>query len=215
MLSLLPFWRARFERYSAAACAAGSIPTPLSEGKLTPFFLCQSRIRLRARSHTSSLVITSHKPSLARTRHSSSFARGRNITSGSGMIHGFKYLSPAIHMEHLNNHAIWIQPQCFGDSKSWHHLHQQNTVSFYSYIHIKRIIIIIITITTNQKSIFHIPLYYRNHSNLPFVCCFRSNSNSNQVSPTQPQVTEVIGDWPPYQQIKIATINRIMSTKCT
>jgi hypothetical protein len=41
--------------------------------------------------------MTSHKPSLARIRHSSSFARGRNITSGSGIIHGFKYLSPAIH----------------------------------------------------------------------------------------------------------------------
>jgi hypothetical protein len=28
-------------------------------------------------------------------RHSSSFALGMNITSGSGIIHGFKYLSPA------------------------------------------------------------------------------------------------------------------------
>lgn len=95
MLSLLPFWRARLERNSAAAWAAGSIPSPLSNGSVTPFFLCHRSIRLRARSHASSFVITSHKPSLAKMRHSSSLVRGRNITSGSGMIHGFKYLSPA------------------------------------------------------------------------------------------------------------------------
>lgn len=96
MLSLLPFWRARFESNSAAAWAAGSIPSPLSSvSGVMPFFLCQRSIRLRARSHTSSFDITSHKPSLAKMRHSSSFVRGINITSGSGMIHGFKYLSPA------------------------------------------------------------------------------------------------------------------------
>lgn len=96
MLSLLPFWSARFDRNSAAACAAGSIPSPLSEGSSKPFFLYQRSIRFRARSHTSSFVITSHRPSLARMRHSSSFARGRNRTSGSGIIHGFKYLSPEV-----------------------------------------------------------------------------------------------------------------------
>lgn len=95
MLSLLPFWRARFERLSAAAWAAGSIPPPLSGGRLVaPFFLCQTSILFLAISHASSLLITSHKPSLARIRHSSSLARGMNVTSGSGMIHGFKYLSP-------------------------------------------------------------------------------------------------------------------------
>ncbi|KAF7817361.1 17.3 kDa class II heat shock protein-like [Senna tora] len=100
MLSLLPFCIARFDRYSAAACAAGSASCPLSEAKATPFFLCHRSIRLRAKSHASSFVITSHRPSLARMRHSSSFVRGRNITSGSGIIHGFKYLSP-------ENHRKW------------------------------------------------------------------------------------------------------------
>lgn len=95
MLSLLPLWRASFERNSAAAWAAGSTPSPLSVEATTPFFLCQSRIRLRATSQTSSFVRTSHNPSLAKIRHSSSFTRGTNMTSGSGIIHGFKYLSPA------------------------------------------------------------------------------------------------------------------------
>lgn len=99
MLSLLPFWRARFERNSAAACAAGSLVSPLSEGSSEMFFLYQRSIRFRARSQTSSFVITSHRPSLARMRHSSSFARGMNWTSGSGIIHGFKYLSPENHSQ--------------------------------------------------------------------------------------------------------------------
>ena len=110
MLSLLPFWRARFERYSAAACAAGSIPSPLSAGSVMPLFLCQRSIRLRARSHTSLFVMTSHRPSLARMRQSSSFARGRNITSGSGMIHGFKYLSPASHNQRYNAFICFLCP---------------------------------------------------------------------------------------------------------
>lgn len=83
------------ERYSAAACAAGSTPRPLSRSGLVPFFLCQSKIRLLATSHASSFVRTSHKPSLAKIRHSSSLARGKNMTSGIGMIQGLRYLSPA------------------------------------------------------------------------------------------------------------------------
>jgi hypothetical protein len=35
-------------------------------------------------------------------RHSSSFARGMNWTSGSGIIHGFKYLSPGSHNQQGN-----------------------------------------------------------------------------------------------------------------
>lgn len=94
ILSLLPFLIAMFDRYSAAACAAGSTPWPLSVNGLLPFLLCQIKICFRASSHTSSFDITSHRPSLAKTRHSSSLALGTNITSGSGIIHGFKYLSP-------------------------------------------------------------------------------------------------------------------------
>ncbi|RDX67562.1 hypothetical protein CR513_53545, partial [Mucuna pruriens] len=104
MVQIKPWiWlKARFDRHSAAACAAGSIPSPLSdEGCSKPFFLYQRIIRRRARSHTSSFVITSHRPSLARMRHSSSFIRGRNVTSGSGIIHGFKYLSPESHGEDM------------------------------------------------------------------------------------------------------------------
>nr|AFK47583.1 unknown [Lotus japonicus] len=106
MLSLLPFCRARFDRNSAAACAAGSTPSPLSELSSKPFFLYHRSIRFRAKSHASSFVMTSHGPSLARMRHSSSFARGRNLTSGSGIIHGFKYLSPGSHSKAQN--LSWI-----------------------------------------------------------------------------------------------------------
>lgn len=95
ILSLLPFWMASLERYSAAAWAAGSTPSPLSASEAAaPFFLCHRRILLRATSQTSSFVITSHKPSLAKIRHSSSLARGTNITSGSDITHGLKCLSP-------------------------------------------------------------------------------------------------------------------------
>lgn len=61
----------------------------------TPFFLCQRRILLRAMSQASSFNITSQRPSLAKMRHSSSLVRGTIVTSGSGIIDGFKYLSPA------------------------------------------------------------------------------------------------------------------------
>lgn len=79
---------------------------PLSARGGAPFFLCHKRIRLRATSHASSFDITSHRPSLARMRHSSSLARGMNISSGSGMIHGFKYRSPVnIEMCKINDLA--------------------------------------------------------------------------------------------------------------
>lgn len=94
ILSLLPFCKASLERYSAAACEAGSGPNPLWEGSETAFFLCQRRSRRRAASQTSSFDRTSHKPSLARMMHSSSFVREMILTSGSGMIHGLRYLSP-------------------------------------------------------------------------------------------------------------------------
>lgn len=65
-----------------------------SAGIVLPCFLYQRSIRLRATSHAS-LFMTSHKPSLAKIRQSSSsLARGTNITTGSGIIHCFKYLSP-------------------------------------------------------------------------------------------------------------------------
>jgi hypothetical protein len=57
--------------------------------------LCHSSIRLRAASHISSFDITSQRPSLARIRHSSSFARATIVTSGTGIIYGFRYRSPA------------------------------------------------------------------------------------------------------------------------
>lgn len=96
MLSLLPFWRASFDKYSAAAWAAWSGESPLlwADDEASAFFLCHSSIRLRAASHTSSLDITSQRPSLARIRHSSSFARATIVTSGTGIIYGFRYRSP-------------------------------------------------------------------------------------------------------------------------
>lgn len=102
MLSLLPFWRASFDKHSAAAWAAGSGESPLrwADDKFTPFFLCHKSIRLRATSHTSSFDSTSQRPSLARIRHSSSFARGTIVTSGTGIIHGFRYLSPVEGIKH-------------------------------------------------------------------------------------------------------------------
>lgn len=187
MLSLLPFWRARFERYSAAACAAGSIPAPLSDGGVTPFFLCQSRIRLRARSHTSSFVITSHKPSLARMRHSSSFARGRNITSGSGMIHGFKYLSPANQMD----------GRC--TSKSWFQQAQYN----YEPNLMASTVIFILKETT--KAI--IRPFTSEFTVSPFCRVFQVKLK--QHPPSFPHSTSSNwsdGDWPPYQWKMIATI---------
>lgn len=110
MLSLLPLWRARFARYSAASCAAGSTPWPLFVNGLDPFFLCHIRRRFRATSHTSSFDNTSHNPSLATTRHSSSLARGMNMTSGSGMIDGFKYRSPeqVLRKQFARNHKIGV-----------------------------------------------------------------------------------------------------------
>ena len=97
MLSLLPFWRASFDKYSAAAWAAWSGESPLiwADDDASAFFLCHNSIRLRAASHTSSLDITSQRPSLARIRHSSSFARATIVTSGTGIIYGFRYRSPA------------------------------------------------------------------------------------------------------------------------
>ncbi|CAA6660908.1 unnamed protein product [Spirodela intermedia] len=96
MLSSLPFWWASRARYSAAAWAAGSAPLYLSVEAVAvaPFFLCQARILLRAAVQASSLVMTSHRPSVARMRQSSSFVRWTPLTSGSGITHGFRYLSP-------------------------------------------------------------------------------------------------------------------------
>jgi len=94
MLSLVPLWRASLDRYSAAYWAAGSGPWPCCDDELLPFFLCQRRILLLAKSQASSFVITSHNPSLARMRHSSFLSLWIHFTSGSGITHGFKYLSP-------------------------------------------------------------------------------------------------------------------------
>jgi hypothetical protein len=38
--------------------------------------------------------MTSQRPSLARIRQLSSFARGSIVVSGTGIIQGFRYLSP-------------------------------------------------------------------------------------------------------------------------
>lgn len=120
MLSRLPFWRALFERYSAAAWAAGSVgPGARSDGseaRLPAFFLCHMTILLRARSQASSLLITSHRPSLASTRHSSSFALGMNMTSGSGIIQGFRYLSPECSEEII---AIFRPSDSLMESEEW------------------------------------------------------------------------------------------------
>lgn len=99
ILSLLPFCKAIFDKYSAADIAAGSFPSPLfsAGSKASPaiaFFLCHNNIRFRAKSHTSSFVITSHRPSLAKMRQSSSLTRRTEVTSGSGITDGFRYLSP-------------------------------------------------------------------------------------------------------------------------
>ena len=53
------------------------------------------RLRIwRATSPTSSLVITSQSPSLANIKHSSSSVLVVKVISGTGIIHGLRYLSP-------------------------------------------------------------------------------------------------------------------------
>ena len=76
-------------RLSAMACATG----------ISPSATAVLRHRLRRRrttSPTSSLDITSQRPSLARIRHSSSSVLVVKVTSGTGIIHGLRYLSPEI-----------------------------------------------------------------------------------------------------------------------
>jgi hypothetical protein len=69
-------------------------------------------------------------------RHSSSFARGMNWTSGSGIIHGFKYLSPGSHKGNINSYILINTAQLL-----WTPSHRQARWSRFAcdYVKIKQI----------------------------------------------------------------------------
>lgn len=61
------------------------------------------RRRWQATCPTSSFVITSQSPSLARTKHSSSSLLVVKLISGTGIIHGRRYLSPETQKANLSS----------------------------------------------------------------------------------------------------------------